>query len=365
MHHANPLNLNRLEPAEGRPFEFSSMPPSVRRMKEDNGMKTKHLIHVAGLCLAATAASAQTPVLTVYTYDSFVSEWGPGPAVEAAFEEVCNCDLQFVGAGDGAALMSRVRLEGAGTEADIVLGLDNSLMAAAAESGLFAPHGVDAALDLPVAWTDDTFLPFDWGYFAFVSDADTQAPADFRALAASDLSIIIQDPRSSTPGLGLLTWVNAAYGDEATALWADLADNVVTVTPGWSEAYGLFLEGESDAVLSYTTSPAYHLIAEEDASKVAWIFDEGHYMQVEVAAKLAGADAPELADAFLAFMVSDAFQSIIPTTNWMYPAVEPSAGMPEGFGAVVSPEKALILPPEDAAALRDAAIEEWRAALAR
>jgi len=39
--------------------------------------------------------------------------------------------------------------------------------------------------------------------------------------------------------------------------------------------------------------------------------------------------------------------------------------MPEGFGAVVSPEKALILPPEDAAALRDAAIEEWRAALAR
>ena len=46
--------------------------------------------------LSATAAWAQTPVLKVYTYDSFVSDWGPGPAVEAAFEETCGCDLQFL-----------------------------------------------------------------------------------------------------------------------------------------------------------------------------------------------------------------------------------------------------------------------------
>jgi ABC-type thiamine transport system substrate-binding protein len=29
----------------------------------------------------------------------------------------------------------------------------------------------------------------------------------------------------------------------------------VTVTKGWSEAYGMFLDGEADMVLSYTTSP--------------------------------------------------------------------------------------------------------------
>ena len=71
-------------------------------------------------------------------------------------------------------------------------------------------------------------------------------------------------------------WVKAAYGDEAGAIWAELADNIVTVTPGWSEAYGLFLEGEADLVLSYTTSPAYHLIAEEDAGKVALSILEAH-----------------------------------------------------------------------------------------
>ena len=64
----------------------------------------------AGLFLTS-AAVAETPVLTVYTYDSFISDWGPGPAVESAFEARCGCDLQMIGAGDGAALLSPGRDE--------------------------------------------------------------------------------------------------------------------------------------------------------------------------------------------------------------------------------------------------------------
>ena len=328
-------------------------------------MRKTHLSHVAGLCLIASGAMAETPVLTVYTYDSFTSEWGPGPAVEASFEETCGCDLKFVAAGDGAALLSRVFLEGASTEADIVLGLDTTLTEKALGSGLLAPHGDLAPLDLPVEWTDPTFVPFDWGWFAFVANADTPAPADFEALAASDLKIVIQDPRSSTPGLGLVMWVKAAYGDRAGGIWSALADNIVTVTPGWSEAYGLFLEGEADAVLSYTTSPAYHLIAEGDASKVAWLFKEGHYMQVEVAGKIAGTDQPALADAFLNFMLTSGFQSAIPTTNWMYPAVTPEGGLPEGYEQMITPVQSLLYSSAEAQTQRDAAVEEWRAALSR
>src|SRR5690606_42127259 len=39
---------------------------------------------IAALVLAASTALAQTPAqtLTVYTYDSFTAEWGPGPVVE-------------------------------------------------------------------------------------------------------------------------------------------------------------------------------------------------------------------------------------------------------------------------------------------
>ena len=324
----------------------------------------KHLAFAAGL-FSATAVAAQTPELTVYTYDSFVADWGPGPRVEAAFEETCGCDLKLVGVEDGAALLARVRLEGARTRADVVLGLDTNLMAAARATGLFATHSLRAEYDLPVAWSDPVFVPYDWGYFAFVHEKGLDAPTSLAALAASERTILIQDPRSSTPGLGLLMWVKAAYGDEAPMIWAGLADNIVTVTSGWSEAYGLFLQGEAEMVLSYTTSPAYHLIAEGDASKAAALFDEGHYMQVEVAAKLAATDQPELADAFLQFMVSDRFQSIIPTTNWMYPAVMPEGGLPEGFETLVQPERSLLLAPDEAATLRGEALAEWLAALSR
>jgi thiamine transport system substrate-binding protein len=327
-------------------------------------MKTKLL--AAGLASIAIPALADTPVLTVLTYDSFISEWGPGPAVEKAFEATCACDLRFVGAGDGAALLARVQLEGAGSEADVVLGLDTSLTAAATSTGLFAPHGQAAKTDLPVDFADPLFLPFDWGWFAFVYDKTKLAtpPKSFEELAASDLKIIIQDPRASTPGLGLLLWVKAAYGDRAGEIWAGLADNIVTVTPGWSEAYGLFLEGEADMVLSYTSSPAYHVLAEGDESKAAALFDEGHYLQVEVAGKLATTDQPALADQFLAFMLSEGFQSVIPTTNWMYPAVTPTTGIPAWFDAY-RPAKSLLMSPPEAIAARDEALTEWQTALAR
>lgn len=329
----------------------------------------RHSLIAAGLIATLGApALADTPVLTVYTYDSFITEWGPGPVVEAAFEETCGCDLRFVGAGDGAALLARLQLEGARTDADIVLGLDTNLTARAAETGLFAKHGIgEVALDLPIAWDDEMFLPYDWGYFAFVHDTTRleDAPGDFRALGDSDVSLIIQDPRSSPPGLGLLLWVKAAYGDDAPAIWAGMADNIVTVTKGWSEAYGLFLEGEADMVLSYTTSPAYHLIAEEDPTKAAAPFAEGHYLQIEVAGAIASSDELELAQDFLRFMLTDAFQSVIPTTNWMYPAVIPEGGLPDGFDTLITPETALIFPPGEAQAVRDIALQDWLTALSQ
>ncbi len=328
----------------------------------------KRSLLAAALVTFGGATWAETPTLTVYTYDSFVSDWGPGPAIEAAFEETCGCDLQFVGAGDGAALLARLKLEGARTKADVVLGLDTSLIANAKATELFAPHnGIPADLNLPITWTDDVFLPYDWGYFAFVYDKTliSDAPDSFAELLESDLSILIQDPRSSTPGLGLLLWVKDVYGDQAANTWAALSPRIITVTKGWSEAYGMFLEGEADMVLSYTTSPAYHLIAEGDDTKTAAIFDEGHYMQIEVAAKTAGSEHGALADEFLDFMMSDAFQSIIPTTNWMYPAVLPSGGLPDGFVAQNKPETALLIPIDDVESIRKEALAEWLSALSQ
>ena len=325
----------------------------------------KHAIIAAGLSVFAGAASAQTPVLTVYTYDSFVPDWGAGPAVEAAFEETCGCDLQFVGTGDGASMLSRLRLEGDRTEADLILGIDTNLTDAARESGLIMEHGITPeGLTVPVDWDDPHFLPFDWSYFAFVHRRGLEdVPGSFEELAESDTTVILQDPRSSTPGLGTVMWIKAAYGDRAPEIWDGLADNIVTVTPSWSDSYGLFLEGESDMVMSWTTSPAYHLIAEDDPGFTSAEFSEGHYVQVEVAGIVASTDQPELARDFMAFMISDGFQDVIPTTNWMYPAA--SNDLPDGFDGLTVPDEALLFSPEEAAAVRDAAVAEWQRALSR
>lgn len=338
-----------------------SIPDHIRRNME-TAMKTTLL--AAGLITVATHAMAETPVLTVLTYDSFAAEWGPGPVIEQGFESICGCDLQFIVAGDGAAVLARLQLEGSATKADVVVGLDTNLTAAAAE--LFATV-VAGPNSLPLPYQDDRFVPFDWGWFAFVYDKTklTNPPTSFVELAASDLKIVIQDPRSSTPGLGLLMWVKAAYGDDAAQIWADLADNIVTVTPGWSESYGMFLEGEADMVLSYTTSPAYHLIAEQDDTKAAAPFSEGHYMQIEVAGKLASSDQSDLADAFLAYLGSDSAQTALITTNWMYPANTPAAGLPAGFETLIAPEKSLLFSADEAQSIRAAAIAEWQTALSQ
>ena len=307
-----------------------------------------------------TLCFGETNILKVYTYDSFISDWGPGPAIEKSFEDRCDCDLQLIGAGDGASLLARLQLEGKNTDADVILGLDTNLLARAKETGLFTKHNKTLDLNLPVNWDDDTFIPFDWGYFAFVYNSEKikSAPKNFIELAErSELKIVIQDPRSSTPGLGLLMWIKAAYGDDAPRIWAGLAPNILTVTKGWSEAYGLFVDGEADMVLSYTTSPAYHIIAENDLSKKAAIFEEGHYMQIEVAGKVLNTDQSDLADEFLEFMVSDAFQNIIPTTNWMYPVIK--IDLHEAFLSPISEEMSLFFDAKVAQKLREPALNEW------
>lgn len=328
------------------------------------------VVLAAAALLAGAPAAAADKVLTVYTYDSFTSEWGPGPAIKDAFEKECGCTLQYVALDSSIGVLSRLRLEGEGNKADIVLGLDLNIMAEARESGLFAAHGLTPdSLALPVDWTDDTFLPFDYGYFAFVYDTQALAspPQSLRELveAPDDLKIILQDPRSSTPGLGFLLWVRAVYGDDAPQAWAKLARKTVTTTKGWSEAYGLFLEGEAPLVLSYTTSPAYHMIAENEERYQAASFAEGHYMQVEVAAMTKASDDPELARQFLRFMLTPAFQSAIPTAQWMYPAIDLPEGLPPAYDRLVDPAQPLLFPAEEVAAKRKDWVEEWLAAVSR
>jgi thiamine transport system substrate-binding protein len=315
-------------------------------------------------------AQAVTPTLVVYTYDSFTSEWGPGPQVKAAFEAQCACSLELVGLEDGVSMLNRLKLEGSNTRADLLLGIDTSLTADARASGLFEAHRMTLQTSsLPQPWQDDLFLPYDFGYFAFVYNKERldNPPTSLRQLVANEQgpTILVQDPRTSTPGLGLLLWIKKVFGDESDQAWARLSKRIVTVSKGWSEAYGLFLKGEADMVLSYTTSPAYHLIAEQDARFAAARFSEGHYQQIEVAGLVRGSQQKQLARDFLEFMISDGFQSIIPTTNWMYPATLARTKLPADLDKLIDPSPALLLNEELVASKRKSWVDDWLEVMSR
>lgn len=371
---ANPRNLIRLTPAEGLDASIAKRPiPTVMMMKEEGAMRpTTVSLFFGGVAAAmigfVSPTLAADKTLTVYTYESFVSEWGPGPKVKEAFESTCDCTVNFVGVADGVALLTRLKLEGETSKADVVLGLDTNLVEEAKETGLFEAHGVDAAnVQVPGGFSDDTFLPYDYGHFAVIYDTETieNPPTSLKDLVEGDPAqkIVIQDPRTSTPGLGLLLWVKSVYGDQAPEAWAKLKDRVLTVTPGWSEAYGLFTKGEAPMVLSYTTSPAYHMVAEETDRYQAAEFSEGHYIQIEVAGLLKNAPEKELARQFLAFMLEPGFQDTIPTNNWMMPVAATSEPLPEAFGKLVQPKTTFLMSPAEVAANRQAWIDEWLKAM--
>ena len=313
--------------------------------------------------------ATEKPTLTIYTYDAFAASWGPAPKIKEAFEKEHHCNVKFVGLSSSIGALRKIQLEGKRTKADILLGLDTSIAQVAKKTGLFVPHELNISkLDLPVPYSDDTFVPFDYSFFAFVYDENRikNVPDSFEALIKmqKEFKIVIQDPRSSTAGLGLLLWVKSVYGDKAGEYWKRLAPHILTITKGWSEAYGLFLKGEADMVLSYTTSPAYHIVEESKSNIKAADFKEGHYGQVEVAAVLKSSKHQDLAKQFLAFMHTKTFADIIPTANWAYPVVK-GVKLHEAFDSLHRPKQMILMDGLTVEAQRKAIVDEWLEAIAK
>jgi thiamine transport system substrate-binding protein len=323
----------------------------------------------AATIVAFSPVLASAKMLTIYTYESFTSEWGPGPKVKAAFEKTCGCTVEYVSLADGVALLTRLKMEGAATKADIVLGLDTNLIGEAKATNLLAEHGIDtSAVSVPGGFSDPVFVPYDYGHFAVIYDTQTvkNPPKSLKELVEGnpDEKIVLEDPRTSTPGLGFIYWMRAVYGDQTPEAWKKLSRRILTVTPGWSEAYGLFTKGEAPMVLSYATSPAYHMIAEKNDRYQAAEFTGGHPIQIEVAA-MTKTENEELARSFLKFMISPEFQDIIPENNWMMPVAKTSTPLNPVFDKLVHPKITLSMTPDESAKVRKAYVDEWLAASGR
>jgi len=314
--------------------------------------------------LAAGLWAAPAPEqsdLVIYAYDSFVSEWGPAGRVIPKFEEKYNVHVSIQSVGDAGQVLNRAILEKDDPKADIVLGVDNNLLSRALEENLLEPYRSPNLDLIPEELRfDSTYsvTPFDYGYFALIWDTEKlrSPPRSLEELTLPRYrkKIILEDPRTSSPGLGFLLWTIDEYGDEFLSYWQRLKSNLLTITAGWDTAYGLFTSGEAPLVLSYTTSPAYHVEYENSTRYKALIFKLGHYLQIEGMGILRGCPHPELAQKFIDFILTEPFQMEIPLTNWMYP-VNPNTALPESFDHAPQPAVSRSL---DSAFIREN-LERW------
>ena len=303
--------------------------------------------------------------LTIYTYDSFVSEWGPGPKIFPAFEEEYGIELTVISAGDAGQVLQRAIIEKNNVKADLLIGIDNNLLAKALEEDILSPYKSENLNKIPKELIfDETnrVTPFDYGYFSIIYDSEkiSNPPLSLDDLLKPEYSksLILMDPRTSSPGLGFMLWTKVEFGDAFGEYWKALMPSVLTITDGWDSGYGLFTEGEAPMVLSYTTSPAYHAEYENTDRYKAALFPAGHYMQIEGMGIVKDAKNREAAEKFIDFILENKFQNEIPLTNWMYP-VRTDLALPDSFKMAPKPEISLRMPSTEIESNLASWIDEW------
>lgn len=306
-------------------------------MKKTTIILSLFIILVFSVFAKGNSEKVKTNEITVYAYDSFTSDWGPGADLAAAFEAQTGIKVNLIGFDGALEMLAQVTFEGSACEADIVLGIADTMTV---DTSLFYKWTPLCSNSLEGYTKNSPLIPFDYGVFAFIynSKSNSLKPKSLAELTSDKYKnqVILIDPRTSSVGLGALLWSVNVFGEEkAMQWWSDMAQNALTISNSWSNAYGLFTEGEAPLVLSYTTSPVYHVLYEDNRDYVALEFSEGHYMTTEYMGILKTSDNKDKAKQFCEFILTEG-QSRIATDNTMFPANRNTV-LPEAFEAALMP----------------------------
>lgn len=282
-----------------------------------------------------SGSSDSRPVLRVFGSSSFTSQWGPGPWLKESFEKNCDCRVEFQDGADSTILLQRLKSEGRTGGADVVLSFDQYDLEAAHQGLEWRKLNLeefDFEDAVKPALTRSNLIPYDWSLLSFVvRKSDFQElPKSLEDFLNPEMKgqIILEDPRTSSPGLQFLLWLIQLKGEEkAFQFLAQLNPNLHSYAPSWSTAYGLFQKAQAKVVYSYVTSPLYHVIEDKTTDIIAVDLAEGHPAQIEFAGIPATCRNCELAEKFLALVLSSEGQKIIMEKNYMFPVIK---GVKEG-----------------------------------
>lgn len=311
---------------------------------------------------------AATDRLVVYTYDAFPK--GLEDLLVSHFDETYDVTVSLERFQDTGGLYNEVFLTQEEEGADLVIGLDNTYIGKALAEELFQPYRPDAieAID-PELIVDDSFslIPFDYGnvLLNYDSEAISDPPSTWEELTDPrfEESIVLMNPATSSPGRNFLLLTIEQFGEDGyLEYWKRLAPNILTITAGWSEGYGLYTQGEAPIVLSYETSPAYHIAFEDTHRYKNLILDGVGYAQIEVMGIVDGAENVINARRGVDFILSEEFQSEIAMNQFMYPARR-EIELPDAFTAVERPERTVFIATDRVDRQFDKWLSDWEAVM--
>ena len=348
-------------------------------------MKRIVLVAIA-LAVAACTPNPDMPAekqasatVTLLTHDSFALS----QETIRAFEEESGIDLEILSGGDAGTMVAGAVLAAGQPTADVLFGVDNTLVTRAADAGVFdsyAPIEVDQLrTDLVSSVAGNIVTPVTYGdvcinidreWFASNNAEPPQTLDDLIDPRYRDL-LVVQDPGASSPGLAFLLTTVARYGDGWPEYWEQLRDNDVTVAGSWSDAYfGQFTVsgGDKPIVVSYATSPPAEIVYAEGEPPIqpkSVALTDGCYQQVEYAGVLAGAQNPDGAHKVIDWLISAPVQADIPLNMFVFPARNDTP-LPDVFTQFAAqPDEPAILEPEFIANNVGRLLTDWDAIMGR
>lgn len=285
---------------------------------------------------AGSSESAAGSTVTLLTHDSFALSQD----LIDQFEKSTGITLDIVTGGDAGTMTAGAILAAGQPTADVMFGVDNTLISRALDADVFEPYSTPALVDVEPTLQADTHggmvTPIDYGdvcvnvddaYFATTGLQPPQTLDDLADPVYRDL-LVVEDPGTSSPGLAFLLATIARYGDQWQDYWQRLAANGVTIASSWTDAYeGQFSggggSGDHPLVVSYSTSPPAEIVYAEDPKPTepsTSVMTDGCYRQIEYAGVLAGTDNPVGAQAVVDWLVSPEVQGDVPLSMFVFPA---------------------------------------------
>lgn len=310
----------------------------------------------------AETGNTKQVTLTLLAYDSFT----PSPNIFDDFTAQTGIAVEISLGGDAGELVTKAGLTSGNPEADVLWGVDNTLLSRAISKDIFVPYASKNLAELdesarklvpnneatPVD-TGDVCINYDVNWF---NQRNLAPPLTLRALTSSNYAnlLVVPSPVSSSPGLAFMLATIAEFGQDGwDEYWKSLKQNGALIVSDWTTAYytefsGSSGKGDRPIVISYGSSPPAEMIFANPrpATAPTAVAALTCFRQVEFAGILRGTKHEREAQLLIDYLTDIKFQEDLPLTLFVYP-VNNKAKLPEDFVKYsLRPESPLQLDPE-------------------